>query len=163
MPPKADNEHTTPPAASPFRRVLLTGASAALLAGAAATAVAHAAPAVPAGADGADGELLKLAHEFGAVDAELMRFNAMVVDGDDPAFSAVHDEWREIVDSVEKLPAHTEAGGRAKASLLPAIIRDYADMTEPEVRFTLSLLRDILGQDFPGLEPEQDRQGRTVA
>jgi hypothetical protein len=86
---KADNDPTTtttPPC--PSRRIMLTGASAALLAGAAAPAVARGAPAVPDGADGADAELIAACAAFDALE---MRVRGLFSGPDDIASEDARD------------------------------------------------------------------------
>jgi hypothetical protein len=129
----------------------LRGASASVLVAGAAIAAAtigHGATVSPAGADA---ELLTLAQRFAEYDVRLLALNFAPDGSHEAAWDAVHPVWWQIADRIIDLPAHTEAGRIAKASILPAMIRDCTDSDAPEIRATLSLLRDMLGPDDPGL------------
>ncbi|HET6235748.1 MAG TPA: hypothetical protein VFE41_12430 [Acetobacteraceae bacterium] len=57
-----------------------------------------------------------------------------------------HDRWWEIVNSVIELPAHTQAGFAAKASMIPAVFRDLGDEDAADHTLALSLVRDLTGR-----------------
>jgi hypothetical protein len=159
--PKADNKHT------PSRRTMLTGASAAILAGAAATAVAHVAPAVPDGADGADAELIRLHLALVAQLDEVARVqDALHHLPLSPASNALEQRWDaadgvwwNIADQIAGIPARGVPGQRAKAAALllvleHGVLTDIGDTLDdiaagnagdPDHRLALSLARDLIG------------------
>jgi hypothetical protein len=143
----------------------LRGASAsALVAG---TAIATAALGHGAQPAAADAELIALAHEFLAYDARLLAFNRTEIDTPESEWEAVHPRWWQIVDRMTELPAHTEAGRVAKASLLPSVMRDTCGASmEPAERLALSLVRDMLDPMAPALvafAAEQERAAEQDA
>lgn len=101
--------------------------------------------ALPAiGAD-PDRDLLELAGEFLRCDAALVRLDGAGIVTDEK-FGAIHARWWEIVHAVNDMTAHTQAGYAAKASMLPAIMRDYDLANAPGCRFALSLVEDMVGE-----------------
>jgi len=144
---KADNDTTTTtPSPSPSRRIMLTGTAAALLAGTAATAVAHAAPAVPAGGDGADAELLAMCGAFHAKNAAVIAlFDAANTDDEIDRGAAAQVERYAIEADILSRPAATLAGHTAKAAVAVALFDESQDADSPDadVAFAWAVLRDI--------------------
>jgi hypothetical protein len=103
-----------------------------------------------------DAELLALATEFQTVDARLRVLGAP--DAPDGVWESaghdVHDRWWEIVNRVIDLPAHTQAGWAAKASIIPGVFRDVGDEDTADHTLALSLVRDMTGQADPGPDAE---------
>jgi hypothetical protein len=116
------------------------------------------APAAPTAS--VDAELLALVAEFRQVDAHMTALGvpdaAPDAHGDtwESAGAAVQDRWWEIVNQVIDLPAHTQAGWAAKASMIPAVFRDLGDDDTADHTLALSLVRDMLGQADPGPDGE---------
>lgn len=108
MPHARDNTHTRAE-----RRGLLAGGTAALPAGAAIATAAHGASvASPSGA-GDDAEILRLAHEFWALDAIVADWNAERV-SEEVGEDAQDDQW-ECLDAMAAIRATTPEGIRTKA------------------------------------------------
>jgi hypothetical protein len=102
---------------------------------------------------GLDAELLALAAEFHRCEsrmAELDQPENRHRDG----LAAVHEEWWSAFDRAFSLPAYTQAGWIAKASMLPAAIRDCGEVDSADSKAMMSLVRDMLGQAGPG--PDAD-------
>jgi len=103
-----------------------------------------------------DAELLALAAEFAECDPRMVALGAAgAPDGVwESAGRDMHDRWWEIVNRVIDLPAHTQSGRAAEASIVPAVIRDVGDEDTPDHKLVLSLVRDLTGQAGPGTDAE---------
>jgi hypothetical protein len=102
---------------------------------------------------GLDAELLALAAEFHRCEsrmAELDQPENRHRDG----LAAVHEEWWSAFDRAFSLPAYTQAGWIAKASMLPAAIRDCGEVDSADSKAMMSLMRDMVGHAGPG--PDAD-------
>ena len=109
---------------------------------------ADAAPVMPASIDA---ELIALAAEFAERDALMVALGAPgAPDGVwESAGRDVQARWWEIVNRVIDLPAHTQAGWVAKASMIPSVFRDLGDDDTGDHKLALSLVRDLTGQAGP--------------
>jgi hypothetical protein len=115
------------------------------------------APVAPASVDA---EPIALAAEFQQVDAYMTALGAHDAvpgaNGDtwESAGAAVQDRWWQIVNRVIDMPAHTQAGWAAKASMIPGVFRDLGDEDTADHTLALSLVRDLTGQEGPGPDAE---------
>jgi hypothetical protein len=153
---------------------MLTGAGAALLAGAAAVTAAHALPAMPTGTDGPDAGLIRLHAALVAQGAEIARLSAEQEASPYPygtpestaqeaRMTAAECEWETIAEQITDLPAQGAAGLRAKAAALLLVLKhdvchgladsldDIAvgNVGDPDHRLSLSLARDLLREGTP--------------
>jgi len=96
-----------------------------------------------------DAELIALAAEFAECDPRMVALGAPGAPEGlwESAGRDMHDRWWEIVNRVIDLPAHTQGGRAAKASIVPAVIRDVGDDDTPDHKLVLSLVRDMLEQN----------------
>jgi hypothetical protein len=107
-----------------------------------------------------DAPLLALAAEFQQVDARMVALGAPDAppraNGEtwESAGIPAQDRWWEIVNQVIDLPAHTQAGWAAKASMIPAVFRDLGGEGNADHTLALSLVRDLTGQNGPGPDAE---------
>jgi hypothetical protein len=106
--------------------------------------VAPAAPAThPASVDS---ELLALAAEFHRCESRMSELK-LPENRHRDGLEAVHADWWSAFDRAFALPAYTHAGWFAKASMLPAAIRDGGEVDSADSKAMMSLVRDMLGQN----------------
>jgi hypothetical protein len=143
--PKAIEPHTITPAPRLERRGLLAGSTVALLAGAAFVTAARAAPVASAVTTaGDDAELLALCAEFHRVHAAVIAAR-----GYDALQEAALDERLDVSGEIQRTPATTLAGHRAKASVAVVLRRennggDVCDSSD--VDFAFAALLEIAGE-----------------
>ena len=93
-------------------------------------------PATPAAVEAEpDAALVALGAEFVEKDSHI---TSPAYDADDAFYSAEHDRWWQIVDRATDLPARTETGRGAKATILAAVIRDCCRKDDPDALLALS-------------------------
>jgi hypothetical protein len=148
---KANHDPTSPaatPSPSPSRRIMLTGASAALLAGTTAITAAHGAPAAPAGGDGADAELLALCAAFHAKNATVIALSDAANTNDEfDRMAAAQVERYGIEAKILARPTATIAGHTAKAAVAVALFEEsQGECPDADVAFAWAVLRDIVGR-----------------
>jgi hypothetical protein len=142
----------------PSRRGLLTGGTAALLAGAAIATVAHEPAVAASGAPGPDAELLRLLAALTAAHDAIARSNELEDDTDyEAAVDAALEAWWPLAEQIRATPAKTLPGLRAKADALRMMIErticvsigeTIADLDAQEdedaAKMGWSLARDLL-------------------
>src|SRR5271170_7647476 len=95
-----------------------------------------------------DAELLALAPEFHQCEARMAELDEPENRHKD-GLAGVHEDWWSAFDRAFALPAYTQAGWIAKASMLPAAIRDCGEVDSADSKAMMSLVRDLTGQNGP--------------
>ena len=90
-----------------------------------------------------DGRLLGLTAELLAIHA---RADGLETQDDDAALSDVLDDYWEIADQIEEIPARTPEGIQAKARVLLSVVEMVGQEEGALSDHMGSLLRDILGR-----------------